>query len=640
MTERIMRSQMDAYVDRMKEVRELFAPPIEDIKDADDYSRLLIKNFQRIGELAGENRVTIEQVLMPLLDEKKDLLDEEIGELEKFNEILSGYDAEGDVDVHFADLISERLDAEEAKRFLSSDGASQDLEKRIPELEKRIDLTYRRMLYSFHGSKEETIKLYENGVADYEEMFHYLDPAIFTTLSDKAKKTVIISGREGATLHCMEYPRRMVEAIKKYEALLQNPIYKEQLPDYDWEKNEFMTCVYVAELALSDREDPNDGCYDDAFSFACKMEEIWKRDPQKYGEVYGFEFVESLCLLAAYRVDDASFFPRLEEVYDLYEKRDVTDFSHAGKQNNLNLAVTLFLMINCAREKDESLVSERMTDLQVRIPNDMMSYFFHATKGKMFASFLIDFVDLVHLYQEIPGGMKASELLMRVLLVLHPPTYVHSNMVAKLSLCLARHLFALKPEAFLDFPGCGSVEKVKENRGKILEYCYNAALYHDIGKLCIIDVIAMYGRKLLDSEFAILREHPDDGVELAELYPALREYVDVIRGHHIWYDGSHGYPADFKTAESPYKTIIDIVMAADCLDAATDSVGRSYNHGKTMEDYLKELEEGAGTRYAPWLPELFHNPETNADVRYLLSDGRAKLYRDTFRILSEMNAKG
>ncbi len=62
---------------------------------------------------------------------------------------------------------------------------------------------------------------------------------------------------------------------------------------------------------------------------------------------------------------------------------------------------------------------------------------------------------------------------------------------------------------------------------------------------------------------------------------ALYECLEVCDSEHLWYDGSRGYPAAFDTSQSPLKVIIDIVAIADCMDAATDSVGRSYNRGKT-----------------------------------------------------------
>ena len=81
------------------------------------------------------------------------------------------------------------------------------------------------------------------------------------------------------------------------------------------------------------------------------------------------------------------------------------------------------------------------------------------------------------------------------------------------------------------------------------------------------------------------------------------------------------------------------MLAADCLDAATDSVGRSYNKGKTFSDYEKEVEEGKGTHYAPFLPGLFKNTALRTDIEYLLSEGRNNMYQETFRLITVNGSK-
>ena len=101
----------------------------------------------------------------------------------------------------------------------------------------------------------------------------------------------------------------------------------------------------------------------------------------------------------------------------------------------------------------------------------------------------------------------------------------------------------------------------------------------------------------------------------------------------MWYDCSRGYPYGFDTFNSPYKTIIDIVLCADCLDAATDTVGRSYNKGKTFEEIKEGIIAVAGSRYASFLKDLFEMSEVKKDIEYLLSKGRQDIYNETFNLL-------
>ena len=69
-------------------------------------------------------------------------------------------------------------------------------------------------------------------------------------------------------------------------------------------------------------------------------------------------------------------------------------------------------------------------------------------------------------------------------------------------------------------------------------------------------------------------------------------------------------------------------------------VGRSYKEGKTFDLFLKELEEGSGTRYSPALVGLFSVPEVKNDLSALLVTCRDENYRNAFRLLQEMERHG
>ena len=316
--------------------------------------------------------------------------------------------------------------------------------------------------------------------------------------------------------------------------------------------------------------------------------------------------------------------------YATYQTRNPGDYSITGINVNLDTPSS-YLSIAKTMELE---LTEEDHDRYYEIERSVLDYFYHIPKsGDVYLKCVTCFTNLPLHFREVPGGMTMEAFCLNAFTAIHPPTYVHVNMVARLAECMTRHLLRSRPEMFIGFPGCGDTDQVIAKKDRILNYAYHASLCHDIGKLFIIDTISMYGRNLLDDEFAIIKHHPVIGAKIAAEHESTKEYVDVIRGHHLWYDCSRGYPSDFNTFESSYKTIIDIVLAADCLDAATDTVGRSYNRGKTFCDYEKEVIEGAGTHYAPFLVELFQIPELRSDIEYLLNQGRRKLYSETFRLL-------
>ncbi len=319
-----------------------------------------------------------------------------------------------------------------------------------------------------------------------------------------------------------------------------------------------------------------------------------------------------------------------DNLYKEYENRDKEDYSLTGVNNNLDtpsLYLSIAKMIGMELiEKDH----DRYNDIECsaikyinRIPKQSDVYLKCVTLLTNYPMY----------YKEVPGAMTLEEFCLSFFAAIHPPTYVHCNMVARFAECMARHLLNSNPELFIGFPGCDTLEKVIAEKPQILKYTHHSALCHDIGKLFLVDTISMYGSRLLDDEFMMIKSHPMTGAKIAMEHISTRDYADVIKGHHMWYDCSRGYPADFDTFKSPYKTIIDIVTAADCLDAATDIVGRSYSRGKAFSDFESEIAKEAGTRYAPFLPDLFKQPQLREDIEYLLDAGRARMYRDAFNLL-------
>jgi HD-GYP domain-containing protein (c-di-GMP phosphodiesterase class II) len=76
------------------------------------------------------------------------------------------------------------------------------------------------------------------------------------------------------------------------------------------------------------------------------------------------------------------------------------------------------------------------------------------------------------------------------------------------------------------------------------------------------------------------------------------------------------------------------------MDAATDTIGRSYKKGKSLEQFIEELHRGSGTCYAPWLCQLLSGKAVQEDIQYLLTKGRRQNYRDTYLLLRDVEQSG
>ena len=113
---------------------------------------------------------------------------------------------------------------------------------------------------------------------------------------------------------------------------------------------------------------------------------------------------------------------------------------------------------------------------------------------------------------------------------------------------------------------------------------------HNIGKYFCIDIVSNSSRRLTDDEFEIIKHHPLNfsAIYQGEMTPEFECIRDCALLHHRWFNEAGGYPREKHTANKPF---VNILTIADCIDAATDNIGRPYGMGKTLEDLIQEFDE-------------------------------------------------
>ena len=619
-----MNQPLEHYISNTARIRSLSAPSIQDIDNAADYGTLLRDNFITIGQLARENRNILAEHLFPFLEEGTSVSDSDIKGLGDFGDSL--------LDAYTLDNLDPAIHAEISDRLLEKAEHSGSVKIYIQQLDREVTACYTmqnitQRLKSFPDIAE---KYRKRGFAAGRKLLQYLEKEAFFSLPDnECREIVLINARylwelyEGSVLS-EEECRDNLKQLEKALALAEDEEYRKRMPWYDWRHHTMRTLQYILILPEYNnaRQFPKD-VLDRIYTYAGKMNILWHEEPEYYKELVHENEMMVLLLRARYLCGKLSAENYRHNLMQLYNTRDKNNYELGGMTMNLMLPTEYILTLN-----RDHLTEEDKYQIN-RFYRDALNYAFHMS-GRDSLSFMLEFLShLLDCFIEIPGGMDFNEMCLNCLGALHPPTYVHSIMVGQIARCLCRHLMKMKPELFADLPMAGDPDA-------ILSFTYRAAVCHDFGKLPITDTIMVYGRKLLDSEFSLLKTHPETAAELMRRHVSTRPYVNIALGHHRWYDNSAGYPEDLNTKELPEKVIIDIVCCADCLDAATDSVGRSYNRGKTMDDFIGELKEGAGTRYAPYLPELFDNKELRRDLRFLLQQGRRSSYSKVYRQLKDL----
>lgn len=206
--------------------------------------------------------------------------------------------------------------------------------------------------------------------------------------------------------------------------------------------------------------------------------------------------------------------------------------------------------------------------------------------------------------------------------------FVHTMMVKEICLVLLDCVLDRAPERLDGVAGqCWTYWR--DHRLEAMSLMENSALFHDIGKFFCLDFVTNASRALTDDEFAFIADHPAgfSAIYQGEISPEIECVRDCAHLHHRWYDESGGYPREKHTGNKPF---VNILTIADCIDAATDYVGRPYCIGKTLEQVIAEFDAGKNTRYSGYLCELLHMDDIQLRIKHVIRERRRDLYCEIY----------
>ena len=627
--------EYEEYISRMEEIRRLSSPLLDDISDADEYSVLLRENFTRIGQLAALNRQFLDSVLFPLIESES--LDEDLTEnLMDFTDQMICAENMENIDLPMGSIVSGRLLEEANKKG--------DLIEKLAVYDILIGILYElmNMTTRIHAYPEIADAYRKKGFEIGQVFFDLAEKEKLAAIEDMDIRFMIVTNaRYSAVFYegIHDDSKLNAEQLKKLDQMYDianDPEYRELLPGFDWAYHMYRVYQYYL-MAVEynniygfDRDQ-----IEHIYKRGREIVDLWKEHHEHLQEVLQGAEEWNAIVMFIHRIEYISGRKSREEyiecMLDLYGKRDPTTFKAGKSYLNFVIPMELIGIITSGP------ISENEKTILYRFYQDIVNYAFRIPNAGIFSGMLEYLYGIIDSFVEIPSRITFEEMVLKCMAAIHPPTYVHSLMVGQITECICKHVIRLMPEKLIGVRGYSSPDEVMDNSDDILSFAYHSALCHDFGKISIIDTVFVYGRKLSDMEFDLIKTHPTTGYELMKRYASTREYAEVALGHHKWYDNSMGYPVEFDTSKSPSKPIIDIVLCADCLDAATDTIGRSYNKGKGVEEFTEELREGSGTRYAPWLCELFEDPSVQSDIDYMLQEGRKLNYRNTYYLLRDIH---
>jgi putative nucleotidyltransferase with HDIG domain len=115
------------------------------------------------------------------------------------------------------------------------------------------------------------------------------------------------------------------------------------------------------------------------------------------------------------------------------------------------------------------------------------------------------------------------------------------------------------------------------------------ALLHDIGKIIVPTEVLNKAGELTHEEWAIMKRHPEAGLELVSDIDFPGDVRAIIRNHHERWDGA-GYPDGLKGDAIPLSA--RILCVADVYDALTTA--RSYRDSLTHARAAEVMRASSG----------------------------------------------
>jgi HD-GYP domain-containing protein (c-di-GMP phosphodiesterase class II) len=163
---------------------------------------------------------------------------------------------------------------------------------------------------------------------------------------------------------------------------------------------------------------------------------------------------------------------------------------------------------------------------------------------------------------------------------------------------------------------------------EFVEFVFQFAPLHDVGKVAVPDSILLKPARLTDEEFEIMRSHVRKGVDIIDMMmadfglksmPHFELLRNLVAFHHEAMDGS-GYPYGRKGEDIPLEARIAAV--ADVFDALTSS--RPYKTAWSNEEALALLVREAGTKFDPDCVAVM------VEHRQEIADIQARFHETTF----------
>ena len=334
---------------------------------------------------------------------------------------------------------------------------------------------------------------------------------------------------------------------------------------------------------------------------------------------FGYHALEFYCGLST--LD--TFLTRVEELMD---GANTSDYSPDGMYAVISLPAFYSLYLSqypdaiAPREEYLQGLYRRILDYADACPNKLGNQ----------ALFLY-LRQLCFTFVETEGGVPYSEFLLKLLLRFAPEVYRHSHLVGEGARALCAAIMEDDPAYFDGIDFIREITGPEKKRAAVLDYAMGCGLFHDSGKMSVIELCSRTARQWLDEEYEMARLHTLAGRVLLGERPSTSRYAPIALGHHAWYNGgSQSYPSTYHRQSCPERRMVDVIALVDWLEVRINSAHMYHLEATPFEQALRDAVELGGTRFSPRLTERLLDEKTAERLQAALEAATENVYRKMY----------
>lgn len=577
----------------------------------EEYISRMEENHARILLLGKRNMELLREKLFPMLDDLFDAGREQLKDLEEFSFQL--YNGQRELDVGLFCQIHQAL--------LALARQKRDLNATIREL-YWLGLCRNSMVSKLVGLELDDTQEYMDRMRLYfAEAAAYLK--YFDRIDDTETRGYILRSRANIALGQFAAPSEKIALLKESLSIFQDKAYQEKDPSLPWERFIYLTHQNITSSISHSREKamtPEDmaDIMESAYIVYQRRfheEEMQGKQPPAKS-AFAYYSIEYYCGL--YSLDHL-----LARIEDLLDAADPADYSPDGMYSILSLLA--FYCQYLSQYPDR--IPPRKEYLQ-QLYRRMLDYVDACPGGLGNGSLFLYLRQLSFTFIETAGGITCGEFLQKLLLRFAPEIYCHSMTVGAGAKALCGVILDDDPGFFDDIGFIAEIVDPEEKRQAVLNYAMGCGLFHDVGKISVIELYSRTPRQWFEEEYEMARLHTLSGRILLEPRPSTSRYADAALGHHVWYDGSlRGYPSAYKRLECAARQMVDVIGLMDWLEERTTSAPIYDNGGQTFREAVQSAVELEGKRFSPMLTALLRDGRVVALLEQAFAQGRQEAYR-------------